>query len=366
VETTNNVFTNHKWFLPLFHRYQYGAAVGVLWGQYTSTNDLFLNNGVYIVQNTSTWHNSGFGTIEGGAIYADGDGLVLTIKNASFQNNFAEFGGAMSVWSPASNESDAPIISTITDSQFTNNSVYGGGGALILFGGQLEISISASTFSAGGAWNGGGIELFSPNFGRLSHYFTDLVFDHNIAQNGGGAISAVLGGGNLYLDNVECTENAARGRQGDGGGGLRFRAADWDWNARETGIPNNFDYPVLFSLVSTKIVNNSADLDGGGVDAGDYPPDWNLPFLNHTVYIDDTSIVTDNTAETGRGGGIYLYENRDFIDKMLVFNGSTVVNNLPEDVHANTSGVVLGTLATFLDAKLTGIAGVFQVGPSTS
>ncbi|MBE6489360.1 MAG: hypothetical protein E7Z83_00645 [Methanobrevibacter sp.] len=121
------------------------AVVNLINSNATISGGLFENNtGIY-----------------GGAIYAEGDGTqTLTVTGATFNNNKAYNGGAIDV--------DSGMITSISDSSFSNNLVVGPG--------------SSGYYGAGGAISVGGSGSFS---------LTDSNFTNNKATGEGATGGAV-------------------------------------------------------------------------------------------------------------------------------------------------------------------------------
>lgn len=107
----------------------------------------------------------------GGAIYTDSSGSSITVSNAYFTGNTAEYGGAI--------ENGDSSTATISNSTFSRNSALGGH-----YGGAIEndgsANVTASLFLGNTARYGGGIE----NGGDLTTAANTL--DGNFAYEGGG------------------------------------------------------------------------------------------------------------------------------------------------------------------------------------
>ena len=146
-------------------------------GSYRSTEDLFTNNGIEFdgkpFAGYGTWVNG-----EGGAIYGEGDGLMMNIKNGTFLNNSAGYGGAIQVWGPCNlNETFPPVVLTVSDSDFSGNVALGIGGAFSARGSQIATNFSTSTFLSNRAHTGGAGDLFCSSYPSL--FYSALVFDNN-------------------------------------------------------------------------------------------------------------------------------------------------------------------------------------------
>ena len=86
--------------------------------------------------------------------------------------------------------------------------------------------------------------------------------------------------------------------------------------------------------------------------------------MSYTIYLDADSSVTDNTAKNGSGGGINVKSLRDYADHIILLNGTAVLNNFPDDIHSNETGLVFGSIST--DAILTGNPDLFNLTNSSS
>ena len=191
-------------------------------------------------------------------------------------------------------------VLTLTDSKVTNSTAGNGGGIYNRAGESLPLFLPAGTatlmnvvinnnsvaFDGGGIWNGGTLSLTA----------TSMVF--NTAQRAGGLANA--SGALLTVSGGSFQGNSG----GDRGGGI--------WNDGGTMTLTN----------SVLVVGNGAE-DGGGI----YHVDGSASLTNTTI--------SDNTAVTGNGGGIYV---RDFPDELGIPTTLAVTNSTINDNTASRNG----------------------------
>ncbi|HUC58508.1 MAG TPA: hypothetical protein VMA95_13985, partial [Streptosporangiaceae bacterium] len=177
---------------------------------------IYNNGGSVTVSGGTFRQNNAAGN--GGAIYSAGS---LSVTNATFSGNTADFGGAMEIHGSG----------TITHCQFLNNSVRNFGGAINNYGTTL---VDDSSFSGGRANYGGGVD----NNGSGSFTIQHSKFTSNTAVSGGGvsnAASMVLhddlitgngntitgrGGGVFTLTGMTVSDSTISGNQAIQGGGF--------------------------------------------------------------------------------------------------------------------------------------------------
>ena len=210
--------------------------------------------------------------------YNDGGGLHclsgvadVAVTDSEFVDNSA-YGGGAGMYFHCNDL-------TVTGSTFTNNDADGGGGALYFSGANLVVS--GSTFTESDADGGGAMFLDGD-----SHTITNTTISNNHAPESGGGI--FLQAGTLHVSDSTIADNdAARA-----GGGLYLSGEE-----------------VL--IERSTVSGNTADEDGGGVeiyDSGDV-----------TIL---ASAISGNTAG-GNAGGLYLASS----DTLLTIANSTIAGN---------------------------------------
>jgi len=194
----------------------YGGAIGCEGGSLTIDNTTFSHNTSYdhggaidghqmmgIVITNSVFEFNQSTNSSGGAMEANGDGTVVTIRNTVFTGNHADgAGGALwdnhdttisgstftgnTSWIGGAICTDSGSMTTnITSSRFINNTSESWGGAIACVGGWL--TIDASAFSGNSApWHGGAID----DHQRHGTTITNSTFSSNVAGMEGGAIGA--------------------------------------------------------------------------------------------------------------------------------------------------------------------------------
>lgn len=119
---------------------------------------------------------------DGGAIRIDGNQSKLVISGATFKDNTAVTGGG------AVTVHESGEVS-ITDARFEGNQAgaNGDGGALKLSGTQNNVIIQGASFCNNQAGNGGAVSFMSNSSATIT--IKDSTFTSNIATNNGGAIN---------------------------------------------------------------------------------------------------------------------------------------------------------------------------------
>ena len=219
----------------------------------------------------------------GGAIYVRTGGS-LKMSHTTLSNNHAHSGGAIFIGKTVSG-----VPSKITHSRFTGNQSSSGGGAVFLYG-DLQLTISESTFVENSSVSGG----------------------------------AIFSSGNLLIESSTIHNNTAR----SDGGGL---------------ATNNVG---AFSLINSTLTDNRARFSGGGVLIGTSPGRGFNTIINSTItgnqsLYDSPTVATRKAFNRGgviefdtSGGGVLCYEYAD----TLVIHNSIIVGNtettamLPDDV----------------------------------
>ena len=115
---------------------------------------------------------------------------VLNINNVTFQNNSADIGGAIGVYT------DSYCDVNVNDSLIQNNTATYGGGIGLLHG---DLEITSSDIVGNSATYGGGVYKYSPSttwtngystvFGAGAVYLEDTIIQNNLADEGGGVLT---------------------------------------------------------------------------------------------------------------------------------------------------------------------------------
>ncbi|MDR0913423.1 MAG: Ig-like domain repeat protein [Methanobrevibacter sp.] len=274
--------------------------------------------------------NNGNYAYGGGAIYKNGTS-TLYIENSIFDNNQAYYGGAIyseggEVLIKNSDFNNTPdggaiysinTILTVISSNFKNNIVYSGGGAIHANG---SVNITNSTFKS------------------------------NSAQDKGGAI-ALDGEGNLTVNNSKFSDNFLVGTSNRGGGAISINGP---WGSEEINnvIIDNSEffnnnagaggaiyngYSSNLTIISSNFINNFAinnyNLGGGAI--------YNQGILDIS-YSNFTNNYVSNSTEDFQnlmGGAIYNYGEA----LLLTIFSSNFNNN-----SANLGGAIYNSYATFI------------------
>lgn len=191
------------------------------------------------------------GKYAGGAIYNNDFGK-LTINASIFDNNSAQFGGAIN---NARLQSDSGGVLTITDSIFTNNRGWNGGA--IRNQGEANIAtINNTLFSANTSTNGGAIHNgtwgeVKINGAEFSGNTATLTTDLMTGKTGMGQGGAITNAGVLEITNATFTGNSAAGI----GGAIA--------NAEPQTKDSEIVSKIVFDTVAFE--NNHADEKGGAI-----------------------------------------------------------------------------------------------------
>ena len=297
--------------------------ISVVGGEMQRGAGIAVRNANLTVQQAVVADNSAL--IDGGGIWSDGAGTVLTVLGSEVTQNFAaEHGGGIA-------NTDGSVM-TITNSDVTGNDAgdEGGGiynhlaanaiietsdisgnaglGVFSLGGGITNIdasmSIENSTVNNNTAGTGGGIYHFEDTF------FTSLeTFDVTVSGNeatgsdGGGGIFARFGDVDLNL--VEVDDNHAT--NGDGGG-LFLDPESNTMVLRQSTISNNsatgngggiayFGVANSFGNINTSVIHDNLANNGGGLYV-QHPMNFQFTVSKNTF--------SGNEADVN-GGGIYLF-----------------------------------------------------------
>lgn len=291
---------------------------GALWHT-TNTALLNLSNSKFLGNRTVDY---------GGAIGTNGSGGI-TISSSIFggtgadEGNTAKIGGALYLFNTAT---------TISSSQFINNTALDGGGA-IGNNGTAATTITGSVFKSNkvtGSTYGGGAIYNSNNNGKLT--ITDSAFggaaraEGNTAVKNGGAISNNT---TLSVTNTEFNNNVT----GESGGAI---------------------YNILTATIGNSVFKNNEALQGGAVGN-----------LGGTATITNSTFENNTSKGTVYGGGAIYNEavvnisNSVFSSNTSATNGGAILNtktmiitdSVFKDNYAESSGAAIsqrgsGTLTT--------------------
>jgi uncharacterized repeat protein (TIGR01451 family) len=191
---------------------------------------------------------------------AGGAASTLTLTNVVVQNNQTKIGGPGAGLSIFVNVT-GPI--QITNSAFTGNQAFGGGGGAILdLGNQDTLTIQNSTISNNTAQFGGGIEVKSQ--GRLNVINSTLSGNSALGDDGGGIVDG--GANNVTLTNDVFSRNSAGGSGGaySGSGPLTVQNSQFLNNHSGNGGAIFTGAPSV-SITDSQFSGNSAQTSGGAV-----------------------------------------------------------------------------------------------------
>jgi len=281
---------------------------------------IFSDGPVFISGSTLSGNNAG----SGGALYANTAGARLQVENSTFTNNQAfnsvtGYGGAIWVGPGAQ-------LTMLTPQLMFNQAEYGGA-LYISAGGAVSITAAPSLFSFfsnRALKNGGAIN----NQLGGSLFTSGVLLRQNLATTGTAGIGlggGIYSAGPLSLHDTYFQSNSARF-----GGGLEF-----------DGLTSG-NTPVV--LDRNAFGNNLAQISGGGL---------YLTGAGTQVTL-NSSLVDQNTAKTGAGGGLYRRDARlTIIDSSIKDNGATAGDGGGLYTTA-TGGSGTGGAVQVLDSTITG------------
>jgi hypothetical protein len=155
---------------------------------------------------TQCWFASNFADRQGGALYSNPTSSAV-LTECVFEDNRANMGGGAVL--------TQGIALTVTDCVFRRNLSRQEGGALACYSDDISVEIVGCTFSANGARGhmsrgfpriGGGAVYVSPSDGLSRVSVADCLFEHNWADEMGGALSS---GAPIRLDHSRFVNNTA-------------------------------------------------------------------------------------------------------------------------------------------------------------
>jgi predicted outer membrane repeat protein len=327
-------------------------------GKLTITDSFFSENtatdgaggGIYHPEGDLTLISSTFeaNVAPSGGGISTGDSIV-TIRDSTFKDNLAnESGGGIFYTAGASSSSSL----TVSNSTFINNTADNYDGGAIANRGPL--TVTESTFTNNYAYEGGGVSSQSQNA-----EITNSTFDSNVAMFAGGGLhntSVLTVSTNIFTGNVA--------RVGGGGGiyssgnNLVLTASTLADNTAlyGGGIAND---GTLTMFASTVNANTADGRFGGGMWNSSGATVVNSTFSGNTATLggggisnDSTLVVTNSTLSENRaddnGGGIF---NRITSAQMLI-NNTIVANNTSGDI--TNQGTLDATGANIVETAVSG------------
>jgi predicted outer membrane repeat protein len=291
----------------------------VLYRGYSDTSDggAVVNHGTLTLADTVISNSGTDVDHNGGAIFSDG---ALNVSGSTFTEMNSGSGGAIYLNSAGGK---AQISASSFGSNQAFNALTGYGGA-IWVGPGAQLDLHNSYLAANMAPRGGALYISPGGVANITANPLTLSFFDNSASKTGGAINNQAGGqlntSGVYLYN----NHTVTGTPGIGGGGAIYSAGAL--SLHDTYFVNNtarlggglrLDGPssgtLSVVLDRNAFVNNFAQVSGGGMyleGAG------SQVLLTH-------SLVDENTAKTGAGGGIARINNGlTVIDSSIIANGA--------------------------------------------
>lgn len=275
------------------------------------------------------------GKYAGGAIY-NNDFSKLTISASIFDNNSAQFGGAINN-ARKDAENDGGVL-TVTDSTFVNNRAWNGG-AIRNQGKTNIVTVNNTLFSANTSTNGGAINNgqwgevkingaeFSGNTATLDKTLKPIESKVVLGQGG-----AITNNGSMYITDVTFRGNNAAKLGGaihnETKGTIKFDGNNVFADNIANGIANDINNKGILNIAS-----GTTTLDGG--------------------------ITGDGTLTLASGATLNIGSAK-VVQKTIDLNGDIVASI----VNANSFGQFLGDVNLSADSELTldvGAAGEYSI-----
>lgn len=225
---------------------------------------LSLFQDIVVTKSTFTNNSTADNGFNGGGLYAEGDGISVTVRDSEFSGNLAAGGSGLAI-------NGTPQTTTITNSTFDGNGSTAGladrGGALYLLHGDSDINIDGCEFLnnstvAGDRFSGGGA-IYMLSFSRTPTRFnlTNSQIEANVCagtNNGEGGGLVIINDIDATIDNTDFISNSASS------GGAMITAVGF---IRDTvdNIPMTMLPEHNVSVSNSRIINNVAQSQGGAV-----------------------------------------------------------------------------------------------------
>ena len=298
----------------------YGGAINIFSGNYTDTNDTFINNtascggatftlGVTTITNSKFINNTAYNV--GGAITTRQGGF-LTINNSDFIGNVAlitsQYGGGAIY-----NDENSYLM--LVACNFTSNCAYLGGAV----NNAGNFTAIASNFTNNTATNSGGA-LFNSCF---DHPLNDHMVIHNCNFNGNSANSY---GGAICSDGILIADNS------------NFKGNFLNINGYGGAI---YIFSGNYTDTNDTFINNTASCGGATFTKG-VTTITKSKFIKNTAYNVGGAICNDtpanlNITQCDFSGNIAQYSNGGAINNMGILN---VTGSSFELNHANMGGAI--------------------------
>ncbi|MDO5851322.1 MAG: hypothetical protein Q4Q23_02420, partial [Methanobacteriaceae archaeon] len=358
INNATNVYINNSVF-------KYNVAGSMLWDGYGGAVFNFYQNitpdtiGIITIENSLFEFNQAINSSnldnrvagQGGAVFSGGNAGLIKGNNLTFNNNTADYGGAVTVvaninftnsrfTNNTANVTGGAIFSSseysyykftllsntiVSYSNFTSNTAKMDAGAIYTHG---SLTITNSEFISNSATNYAGAIGNLGSDGTLdnsgSATITDNIFFNNTATHGG----AVATQGNLNSTRNKYYNNTANSTNKESQGGAIY---DIDGN----GITN-----ILYDEFS----NNTASHHGGAVSI----VNATAVYINHSIF-NSNQIINNSEIFDRFGGGVYVYGS-DVTVYNTTFYNNTAVNGGALATEGNPN---LNTVVTVLNSNFT-------------
>ncbi|MCL4806147.1 MAG: hypothetical protein KJ046_17775, partial [Anaerolineae bacterium] len=284
---------------------------------FTNAGGGFFVSGGMLTLNNSTVSNNEANFVGGGGFNGSG---TLIITDSVFSYNTSYRGGG--IYIDYSGAGTVTTLTTITGSLFEKNTATGHGGAIYMDKGELNI-IDTAVIDNEAAYDGGGLKTYYP---EALVTITGSTFANNSARQGGGML---IREGDVTLINSTLSGNRANST-GEGGGGV-------------------YNQNGSLELVNSTVTDNYAFYYGGGIVQMN-------PIASTTI---SRSIISGNIAVFGDAneirflGGALITGDHNVFGRGEQTNAAAFTGFSPggTDVNANSDAGNI-PLADILDPTL--------------
>lgn len=296
----------------------------------TSGGGLYMNNGTVTMTNAKVNNNTATST-HGGGLYVNSGAVTAT--NVTFSGNTAsKRGGGMYVSGGGNNTISGGSI-------YSNTAGTDGGGCFV--SGKLTIQEGAQLYSNTATNNGGGAYVTGGDFSLLNCTVGGSAEHANQAttQYGGGIY--VDGNATVLVTGGEVSYNKALATNNGRGGGLYLNASSTQPITFNGGVHINYNEAydgggayvaqgnLLLDGIGVEVSHNTATRRGGGF--------YTSTGANAGTVTLNGILMSENTAQTGDGGGLYVGKGSIYV------NGTEVLNNHADSgkgggIYANETG----------------------------
>jgi uncharacterized protein (TIGR02145 family) len=279
----------------------------------------------------------------GGVFIQDG---YLNLDNCIISDNSANKGGGIYFYEDETGPGqgiDGGL--TISNSTFSDNQALGShGGGLYSYRSPAGINIESSSFSNNSALDNGGAVYMHDQDTPHDHYLPSSITDSNFSDNSSASDGGYYSGGAFYIENINdivISNSSISNNSSWSGGGLKSIHSAVELNnvvisnnsSGDAGAGIHSSYSDI-TINDSEITNNVSGSEGGAISAGASSAS------THSLIINNTTI--DGNSSGYQGGGIWvLYAGDIQINDSYITNNSVT----PESEGGNVSSAGGGLCA---------------------